>query len=181
MEQTQKTAGQWGHAPEREKLASHHSSVLKKCAATAWGHAGVLPCALGLALVILQQGTCSLSPCSSGANLPPEAEKSWSDFTPQIQAPRQFTKTAENTQGVQQTPLLSSAAARLRCSISMKHVESHFYPIPVKLYFGWIFQYMINQQGLSHTSLPLKKQLCCHVPTSHDLNGAYKKATSITA
>lgn len=51
--------------------------------------------------------------------------------------------------------------------------ESDFYPIPVTLYFGPIFQYFTNQECLSHTSLQLKKALCCNA-SHREQNGVYQ-------
>ena len=115
------------------------------------------------------------APTVLGANTFWVAQRPWSDCTPRKhRLPSSSNKMVGNTQGVQQTPFLSSAAASSCCS------KSNFYPITVKPYLGPFFQYIINQQGLSHTSLPFKKQLCCNFPHQPWPEWSLPKTTPIT-
>lgn len=120
---------------------------------------GTLACCFvfsGLLLLFFNRELVALSLYGAGANLPREMQRPWSDCTPQKHRLPSISsnKMVGNTQGIQ-TPFLSSAAAYSRWTISMKHVESNFYPSPVKTYFGPCFQdrvILISRVWATHLS-----------------------------
>lgn len=108
-------------------------TCFEECTVTERGHASVLLCVLGLALFILQQRTCCPQPLQCWDHLAVQEAR----FT--NTASQSSNKMVGNTQGVQHTPFLSSATAYSCCTISMNHVDSNCYLIPVKTMFWTIF------------------------------------------
>lgn len=138
-ESLQKTVGQQGRAP-----CPHTTDVFWRKALPL--QEGMLACCLvflGLLLLFLNRKLVALSPCNAKITLPREAHGPGLDCILQKhRLPSSAKKMEGKAWGVQQTAFLSSAAAYSCCTISMKHVESNFYPIPVKPCFGPFFQYI---------------------------------------
>lgn len=131
-----KIVRRWGQAPGRGKLLRPHTTdVFWR---NAGGHTSMSPCILGLAFLIFQQQTCCPDPkqcwnqpASGGTE--GTLQKCRFPWSP-------ANKMVGNTQGLQQTPFLcSAAAAYFCCSTSTTHVKSSICPIPVKNLFWTIF------------------------------------------
>lgn len=143
-------------------LCSQHRCARKKYAAVERGHSAVL-----LRVLSLSFGGefAALSPHSTGPPAAGGRKDLIEQHTWETQAPQQLERDIrEHTRcPADSFPCIGSSLLELQNF--HETFESDFYPIPVTLYFGPIFQYFTNQECLSHTSLQLKKHRAVMLPT----------------